>query len=751
MKQTLLISALLGLGVSALHAQSSNVDSLRTQLLDEVAVVATRAGERTPMAHTNLGKADIAKQNLGLDLPYLLQLQPSVVATSDAGTGVGYTSLRVRGVDPTGVNITLGGVPINDSESQAVFWVNMPDLASSLGSIQVQRGVGTSSNGAGAFGATINMSTDKLSYVPYAEVGVSGGSFGTLRRNIRLGSGRLGGRWAVEGRLSQITSKGYVDRSGVDLWSYFLQAGYFGERTTIKYLTFGGKEVTGIAWNGLSSDDEKQYGRTYNSAGYMGFDLDGVRQYYRNTDNYTQTHHHLSLSHQFSPSLVLNVTGHYTAGFGYTDEFRTGRKLVEYGLKTYTIPDPSNPSSMIKVKKTSLIRRKYLDNDFYGMVSSLAYTTDKWRVHLGVSANNYVGDHYGEIRWIKDYPISVYPESRYYEGVGHKLDIAPYLKASYQVNEALTLFGDVQYRHVGYRITGTTDNYDEINERLQQMNLLKSFNFVNPKAGVHYRFNAEHEAYASVAVAHREPNRKVFTEASANRIPQAERLTDYELGYSWRTRVASVGLSGYYMSYRDQLVTNGKLNDVGAMELENVADSYRMGLELQTSIRPLNWLSFDASVALSRSRIKEYDYYYSVYDDTWDWTGLSKQTYKDVAIGFSPSVVASGALRLAHSGFEAALTAQAVSSQYLDNTQNAERKLPAYQVFGLNLGYDLPIGRWAKRWQINLQINNLLNSQYSSTGYVYDAGITSQGDQYSDIRLFPQAGINFLLGTTLSF
>lgn len=741
-RTTLLLSATALLSASVTYAET--VDTLATKRLEEITVVAARAGKRTPMSYSNISKETLRKDNLGLDIPYLLQLQPSTFATSDAGTGIGYTALRVRGVDATGINITVGGVPINDSESQAVFWVNMPDFTSSVGEMQIQRGVGTSSNGTASFGASINMSTEHLSVTPYAEVGASAGSFGTFRRNVRLGTGRLGGRWAVDARLSQITSDGYVDRSGVNLGSYFVQAGHFGENTVIKLLSFGGEEKTGIAWNGLKPSDEAKYGRTYNSAGLMYRDADGTAHYYRNTDNYRQVHNHLIINHRFTPTLALNVTGHYTKGFGFTDEYRTGRKLVEYGLTPFTNAGGKT------IKKVSLLRRKYLDNDFYGAVSSLIWTPERWTVSLGVSANRYEGAHYGEIRWIEGYPTTIYPEDRYYDGDARKDDLSSYIKASYAFTDALSAYVDLQYRHVNYSIGGTYDGYDEVAKRMQAIDLSKKFDFFNPKAGLFYQFTPAHHAYASVAVSHREPNRKTYTDATPDTYPRPERLVDYELGYGYQSAALTLGINGYYMRYTDQLVMNGKMSDVGGMLLENVPDSYRLGLELQTAIRPVKWLRLDGSLGLSQNRIDKYHYYFSVYDAAWEWSHLQQETYTGTTIAYSPSVVASGALTFMHSGFEASLRSQYVSSQYLDNTQSAERMLDGYHVMGLGLSYDIPL-TLVKRWNVSLQINNLLDTRYSSNGYVYDAGIDASGVIYSDLRLYPQAGINFLLGTTLTF
>lgn len=742
MKKYLLTLPLALMGVGTLSAQTA--DSLSIQRLEEVAVVGTRATERTPMAYSNIGRETLAKHNLGVDLPYLLQMQPSTFSTSDAGTGIGYTSLRVRGVDATGINITIGGVPINDSESQAVFWVNMPDLASSVRQVQVQRGVGTSSNGAASFGASVNMALEALSVRPYGSISLSGGSFNTLRANGRFGTGRIAKHWSIDGRVSYITSDGYVDRSGVRLMSYFLQRGYASERTMVKLLSFGGSERTGIAWNGISTKEEEQFGRTYNSAGYKYTDADGRRHYHDNTDNYLQLHNHLVVSHRFSPVLSLNATLHYTRGYGYTHEYRTGRTLVKFGLQPYLDQNGK------KVKKTSLLREKYLDNHFYGMVSSLSWTPERWQIHLGVSGNEYRGAHYGILPWV-DYPTPVSPTKRYYDNDAKKLDFSTYIKAQYQLTNALSAYVDLQYRHVDYQIDGTTDNYDEGTSAMQVINLKRTFNFLNPKAGLFYQFNPEHHAYASVAISHREPNRKTYTEGAVGVEPRAERLTDYELGYGYKGRLYSLSVGGYYMHYTDQLVMNGKINDVGGMILENVPESYRMGIELQGAARLTNSLHLDASVGLSQNRIKRYEYNFSQYDADYNWQGYVLRKYDNATLAYSPSLIFSGALTYTTGdGFEAALRSQYVSSQYLDNTASADRMLPAYHTMGLRLSYDLRI-KGAKGLNVTLEANNILDSRYYSNGYVYDVGLDHHGKEYSDLRYYPQAGLNVLVGTTLTF
>lgn len=722
-------------------------DSLQVHRLQEVAVIGTRATKKTPMSYSNVKREELKKLNLGQDVPYLLLLQPSVVSTSDAGTGIGYTGIRVRGVDATGTNVTANGVPINDSESQGVFWVNMPDLTSSLEEMQLQRGIGTSSNGAGSFGASLNMRTNNLSTRAYGELSLSGGSFATFRRNVRVGTGTLAGHWAVDARLSKITSDGYVDRGSVDLTSYFVQAGYFNGGTVLKFVTFGGKEITGIAWNGISPEQEQTLGRRYNSAGDMMIDGKAGVRYYHNTDNYNQGHNHLILTQRLSPSLNLNLTGHYTKGFGYTHEYRTGQKLVKYALKPYTTSDGST------VSRTSLIRRKYLDNDFVGLIGNLNWKPEGWDITLGISGNHYTGLHYGELPWIAHYPTVVYPEDRYYESKGSKLDLSSYLKLSYQVTPQLSIYGDIQYRHIDYKITGTGDGYSDKLSAMQTLHVDERFDFLNPKAGLYWQWHKQHHAYASIAIAHREPKRSMYTDAGVDApLPKPEKMIDYELGYGFSSPRLSLSANLYYMHYRDQLVMSGKWSDVGEALLENIPDSYRLGVELSASAKPLDCLRLDASLALSRNKLKDYNYTYAVYDDSYEWTGEKTIVHQDVDIAYSPQVVASGALTFTRGGFEASLIGQAVGSQYLDNTANSGRQLPAYTIANLRLGYRIPIKRFAKEWSISLLVNNLFDKQYHSNGWVYDMGIKTNGSTaFNDLRLYPQAGINCLVGTTLTF
>ena len=729
-------------------------DSLSTHRLEEVQVTATRASAKTPMSFSNVSKGQLLKSNLGQDVPYLLLQTPSVVATSEPGIGIGYTYLRVRGVDAAGINIMTNGVPLNDSESQGVFWANMPNFSSSIQDAQLQRGVGTSSNGSAAFGASLNLRTDHFSMTPTASLTLLGGSYNTFRRDVHASTGRIAGHWALEARLGKTTTDGYIDRSGTEGTSYFIQGGYFGENTILKLLSFGGKQRTGIAWNGLSPEEEAVYGRRYNSAGHMnpGSTPQDARYRY-NTDNYEQYHYQAQLTQRLSEGLILNLTAHYTKGYGFTDEYRTGRKLKDYGLKEFILRDENGAAILDKngkeqkVKKITLLRTKYLDNDFAGGIATLDYKSDRLELTAGLSANHYAGDHYGERLPVTPYPYLVEPNERYYEDKANKTDLSGFVKANYEVATGLNLFADLQYRFIDYRIAGTIDHFIKNSQGAmvaQEIDLKKTFNFLNPKAGLFYQFTPQHHVYGSVAVAHREPNRKNYTEVSPKDYPRAERLTDYEVGYGFRSSSFSAGLNLYYMDYHDQLVLNGKQSDVGGKLSENVASSHRMGAELNASWKICPMLRWDLAGAVSRNQIKQY-HLYAWSDQAGDEV---LTTYDRTPIAYSPQLVLSNTLTFAHRAFEAALTSQYVGMQYLDNTGSRERSLPAYHVASLRLGYELPV-HFVRGWSISLQINNLFDARYSSNGgagYTFD----KNGAISSYTWTYPQAGIHAFLGTTIT-
>jgi iron complex outermembrane receptor protein len=748
MKKVFLFLMASCLSLSTLFAEGIETDSLNTLKLQEVEIISTRANTKTPVAYSNMNKQEIEQFNFGQDIPFLLTLTPSVIATSDAGTGIGYTGFRVRGTDANRINITTNGIPLNDSESHGVFWVNMPDFASSLQDLQIQRGVGTSTNGAGAFGASINMKTEHIPLASYGELDGGYGSFNTAKATFKLGSGVIKDHWAFDGRISSITSDGFIDRASVDLKSYFAQGAYFNEITLVKFITFGGKEKTYHAWDGVPadilSDIFMEGNRTYNPCGYMGDDENGNPLYYKNqTDNYNQKHYQLSLLQKLNPNLNLNVALHYTNGLGYYEEYKTNRTLKEYGLAI--------EQDGVIIKKSDLVRQKYLDNDFYGGIFSLDYTKDKWNVSLGGGVNQYDGNHYGKVIWTA---LEQNTDHEYYRSTGKKTDANIYLKGNYQLTDDLSLYGDLQYRRIDYKIKGQNDTWDWINEAMQALDIHKQFNFFNPKVGLFYQINKENNVYASFAEAHREPNRNNYTDANVNEMPKAERLLDYEVGYKFNNQTFAAGLNWYYMQYKDQLVLNGKMSDIGEALTANVPDSYRTGVELIVGIRIANGLQWNGNLTLSRNKIKDYTEYVTIYDENWEEEDVQQEDhYATTTIAYSPDVIANSLFTYRYKSFSAGFHSNYVGKQYLDNTSNDARSLDAYFVNNLRFGYDFQL-TGLKSLAVNLLINNFFNEEYENNGFAghsYSRNQTGGLDDSNWTSYFPQAGTNVLVNLVLKF
>ncbi|MGB4568130.1 MAG: TonB-dependent receptor, partial [Dysgonamonadaceae bacterium] len=514
-----------------LVAEEMQPDTLRNIQLEEVVISATRAKQTTPISFSDIPEDVIKKNNFGRDIPYIIALTPSVTVTSDAGTGIGYTAFRVRGTDVNRINITINGIPYNDPESHGAFFVDLPDFASSLSSMQIQRGVGTSTNGAAAFGASVNMQTENLNLEPYAEIGASGGSFNTIRTTVKAGSGLINDHFMVDGRYSVINSDGYIDRAWVDMQSYHLSAAYATDKTLIKLLTFAGKETTYQAWNGVDLDlvqrEPLKYTRHYNDLGRY-IDDDGNVQFYDNqTDNYTQTHYQLHLTQEFSPEFHLNAALHYTIGEGYYEDYKTDRKYTEY-LLTPPIVDG------VPLKKTDLIRQKWLDNDFYGATFALHYKKNSWDVVFGGAGSNFEGDHFGKIRWVRN-PNNFDPEKDWYRNTSKKSDLNTYLKANVKIARNFLMYGDVQFRYIKYKMKGADDKYDEETGTMRDITQEHTFPFFNPKVGFTYQANDNHSVYASFSVANREPNRDNYTESGPDEQPTDERLYDTEIGYRYQS------------------------------------------------------------------------------------------------------------------------------------------------------------------------------------------------------------------------
>ncbi len=736
---------------AVLSAVSFSVTARRAdstlQSLQPIEVRALRASPDAPFAKTDLSLAQIQQQNIGQDLPYLLQYTPSVLVTSDAGAGVGYTGIRVRGTDGSRINVTLNGIAVNDAESQGTFFVDLPDLASSTSSIQLQRGVGTSTNGAGAFGATLSIASLDVMDVAGAEAGATYGSFNTQKYTVRAGTGFSKSGFALDVRLSNISSDGYIERSASSLKALQLLAAWkISPKTTLRFMTLQGYEKTHQAWNGVPQDSlyktregyfnngEAQPGRRYNE---LGVKADG--SYYENqVDLYRQNYYQLFADHPFNSRLSVHAGLFLTRGTGYYEEYKLDQDLSGYGQGPFTTPSGDT------FRATDLIRRRSLDNYHYGTVFSLLYEQQATKLTFGGGWSQYIGRHYGDVIWAQyGFPDN----ARYYTLDAQKNDFNIYGKAQHEIARNLILFGDVQYRTIGYFMNGFKDHPD--------LRPAVTYHFFNPKAGITYYLSntirARQKIYASIAIANHEPNRDDF-EAAAGKEPKPERLTDIEGGYELTKEKWSAGANGYYMSYKDQLVLTGQINDVGAYTRTNVAVSYRTGIELQAAVKPAPWLQLSGNATISQNRIKNF----TEYLDNYDTTIQQENHYSTTTIAFSPALIAAATVQfrpfpnsLYGKGFFINITGKHAGRQYLDNTGSKSRSIADYTLADLRLNYNVPLRPFRELGFI-LAVNNLFNRMYESNGYVYYSYIEKA--QRTDINYYyPQAGANVLFGITVKW
>lgn len=717
--------------------------------LDELVIKSLRVTDENGVAYSNISKEEISKLNLGQDLPILLNFQPSVVTTSDAGAGVGYTGLRIRGSDATRINVTINGVPVNDAESQGVFWVNMPDLASSVNSIQIQRGVGASTNGAGAFGASINLQTDQHSQKAFAEINNSFGSFNTWKHTVKAGTGLINDKFVVEGRLSKITSDGFIDRAASDLKSFFLTGGYHGKKTMIKMNVFSGQEKTYQAWYGVPESrlrgnraemeayaernflDEKERQNLFNSNSrtYNPYTYDNE------IDNYQQDHYQGFITHQITTDWNFHVGLHYTKGRGYFEQYRKNDDLADYNL----------PNVLDSIQQTDLIRRRWLDNDFYGTVFSTNYTTEKLNFTLGGGWNRYEGKHFGEIIWAR-YASNSEIRHRYYDNDATKTDFNTFAKATYKLTTKLSATADLQYRRVEYDFVGLAID-DNLGARPTNQNA--QFNFINPKLAISYYLNERNQVYASWGVGNKEPNRNDFTESSVNSRPKHETLLDYETGFRSTSRYIDWQANAYFMNYYNQLVLTGQVNDVGAFTRTNVARSYRAGIELEAALKITKKLTWRLNTTLSRNKILNYTQFTDAYDEEFNALEQNKETFSSTDIAFSPNTIVGSQIEYHPiENFTVALLSKYVGRQFLDNTSNSSRQLDAYTTQDLRLSY-LWKPKFGGEINFNLLVNNILNAQYESNGYTWGYLVGNQ--RITENFYYPQAGTNFLLGVNVRF
>ena len=758
-KRKVMILALLAVTAMA-GAENTKAlyDSTQVEQLQEVQVVGIRATRKTPVAFTDMNKEQLKAVNFGQDVPYLLSLTPSVTMTSDAGNGIGYTSLRVRGTDPSRINITANGIPMNDAESAQLYWVNMGDFASSVQSMQIQRGVGTSTNGAGAFGATLNMQTENIGVEPFIGLDLSGGSYYSHKETLRFGTGLIGEHWGIQGRLSNIGSKGYLDRASTKLNSYFLQAGYFGENTMVKFITFNGIEETYHAWNYTSKYEQNLYGRTYNSCGEY-YDAEGNTHYYDNqTDNYHQQNYQLIWNQRLTQVLSLNAALHYTRGDGYYEEYKRKRTLFEYDL-----------DAQMTWAKSDLVRQKKMANDFYGMVASLLYNNkNNLQAVLGGGWNRYDGDHYGLVTWVKSPVDPLMPNHQYYGDKTKKTDFNVYGKVSYEFLRGLNAYVDLQYRYVGLKMEGPTDEIDwKVNKRIVY-DMKESFDFFNPKFGLNYDITSNHKVFVSYAIAHKEPTRNNFQNSLNAKLdmPKAERLNDLEIGYKYQSKTFTAGANFYWMDYKDQFVLTGEIDQIGEAITRNMPKSYRLGIELEAAVKPVDWFRWDVNATWSKNRVKGI---------TVQLADGSVADLGDQPLAFSPEWIANNIFTFTYKGLNASIQSQYVSDQYLTNTgfksyqtlddngklTDVSMMLDGHFATNIDLSYNFKLPKLGlKDVTVGVTLYNIFSAEYDNNGWAaprydkVDGKVVATGwdasDQY-EAGFAPSAPFNMMAHLSVNF
>ncbi len=782
MKKTMTFLLAVQLGAACAVAQQNltmaeieAADTASVEQLQEMVVRSVRATKKTPVAFTDMSREQLRSVNYGQDVPYLLSLTPSITMTSDAGNGIGYTSLRVRGTDPSRVNITANGIPLNDAESATVFWVNMGDFASSVQSMQIQRGVGTSTNGAGAFGATLNMLTENIGMKPYIGLDVSGGSYSSHKETLRFGTGILADHWGLQGRLSNIGSKGYLDQASTKLNSYFLQAGWFGADAAVKFITWNGIEETYHAWNYTSKYEQSLYGRTFNSCGLMGYDEQGnPNKYYEDqTDNYHQQNYQLIWNQRYSRFFNSNVGLHYTKGKGYYQQLQSAATQMMYGTSWATFGLSTDPTVV-----ADLADQQKMDNDFFGMVASVTYNNRKnLEVIAGGGWNRYVGDQFGHIVWAQPgvvttvpEPAALTPDFEYYRNHSRKTDFNIYGKASYEFVSGVNAYLDLQYRHIGYMLQDPTVAYGVNTDKSYVID--KNYNFFNPKFGINYDITDRHRVYASYGIGHKEPVRNNFMQQIANpdrtdTHASAERLNDLEVGYKFQSPRFSAGANLYWMNYKDQLVLTGELNAIGEALTKNLDKSYRLGIELEAAWKPLNWFRWDANLTLSRNRVE--DMVVTLTDGTN--VNLGSQP-----LAFSPGLIFNNIFTFDWKGLKASIQSQYVGDQFLTNTGFEEMEctdaagqttyetllLKKHFTTNVDLSYQFALPRFGvKDITVGVTLYNLFSAKFDNNGWaapqlVNDGGRIKAVNEW-DIRdngaagFAPSAPFNVMAHLSVNF
>lgn len=706
-------------------------------MADEVVVVATRANRNTPVAQATVKRDEIRQQNQGQDVPYMLALTPSLVTSSDAGAGVGYTSFRIRGTDVNRINVTVNGIPLNDAESHGVWWVDLPDFSSSVDNIQIQRGVGTSSVGAGAFGASINLQTFSLNKNPHAEVNSAYGSYNTWKNTVSVGSGLIKDHFTFDARVSKVSSDGFIDRASSDLKSLHISAAYRDQKNILRFNILTGTEKTYQAWDGVPREILKT-NRSYNGLGGYYDDKNILKYYDNQTDNYQQDHYQIQYSREINRYLSFNTSLHYTHGKGYYEEYKENAKLGDYNLQNVIIKDST-------IKKSDLVRRKWLDNDFYGITYSLNYQQNNISFNLGGGVNNYYGKHYGNVIWAK-FASNADPNHRYYYSDGNKTDYSIFGKLGYQLTRMINLFADVQYRHIVHDMVGVDDDQRDITQK-------HTFNFVNPKAGLNLTINEYQNLYAFWGIAQREPTRNNFVDADPGKpLPVSEKLLDYELGYTLSSDLLKANINFYFMDYFDQLVLTGEINDVGSPVMTNVPRSYRQGVEISATVQPVKQFAWNGNLTVSRNKIKNF----TDHIDNWDyWADPENQPLQvtdklgETDIAFSPAIIASSQFQYKPSEIvNVSFNSKYVGKQYIDNTSNDNRLLDAYLVNDLRINTALKLGKLIKLETI-VSVNNIFNAEYETNAWLYQY---IEGNELKIMDgFYPQAGRNYMISFILNF
>ena len=728
-------TAILAVCLQVASAATIENDSLKLYSIEQVNVVATRATESTPIPHTNLSYKQIENCNYGEDIPSLLTNLPSVVISSESGTGIGSTSFRVRGTDPTRINVTLNGVPMNDAETHSVYWYDTPDLISSVGSVQLQRGVGLSTAGTGAFGASLNMTTLAPQTDFSGRVSLSYGSFNTQKQEVAVSSGLVGGHWTIDGRLSHLSSDGYVERASSNMSSYLFQAGYYNANTSIKFLSFGGVAKVYLTYTGVTTE-QLAANRRYNSEGEIwgykptadgGTEYAVVGYFDDHTDNYTQINNQVVLNHRFSSRWQLNATAHYTYGNGYYLNYKNDQKLSKYGISPIAV-------GTADVERTNLIRKKSMANHFGGLVATAVYTADAVTLTFGGSASLYDGVHYGTISALELAPD--FAETEYYRNTTDKYDASVFARGDFSLSEKVNLFADIQYRHITHNIDGVNDNYDPSISAMQRLDIARNYNFFNPKLGICYNPAKNHTLYLSAAIGQKEPTRNNFTDIREGEYPTAEQMLDIEGGYGLKSGILSANINLYYMLYRNQLVQTGELSDTGELLSRNIPKSYRRGVELMIDIEAAKWLNIGANATFSQNHIIDYTDYID---------GVAFNRGK-TTIAYSPAVIAGAYITASTKGFEAKFSSRYISKQYLTNGQYEDLSLPRYCVSDLHLSYTFGKVRFG------IKIGNIFNAKYCASGY---GGSWLDGATLADRKswayYFPQATISALANVTVKF